>query len=114
MKKPLILLAAVATNAFASSYADHVNEVKAQRPYEKKKIENIDLLTTDMVIHYEQAVLLGTTPDYKEQTKISHFNSFLYAADNMCEDINLASCIYELVCEDKIPHNLKTSIMPCN
>ncbi len=113
MKKSLFALLALSSNAFAGMYDDHVKAVKNQRPYDHKKINHVALLTTDMVIHYEQAVVLGTTVDYEERTKIDHFDTFLNAADNMCGEIDLAGCIYDLVCEDKIIHNLNKTIMPC-
>ena len=114
MKKSFLAFLALGSNAFAGLYDGHVKAVKDQRPYDQKKINHVALLTTDMVIHYEQAVVLGTTVDYEERTKIRHFDSFLEAADNVCGEIDLAGCIYELVCEDKINHNLNTSVMPCN
>lgn len=114
MKKSLFALMALSSNVFAgASFEDHVKAVKDSRPYDAKKISNVGLLTVDMVIHYEQAVILGTTAAYEERSKIQHFDSFLNAADNMCGEIDLAGCIYDLVCEDKITHNLNTSIMPC-
>lgn len=114
MKKTIVTALALSSSAFAGNYADHVKAIKEARPYDLKKISNVDVLTVDMVIHYEQAVVLGTTAAYEERSKIQHFNSFLNAADNMCGEIDLAGCIYELVCENKIEHNLKRSMMPCN
>ena len=96
------------------AFENYVQAVKKENPEDEKRINQIALLTQDMVIHYEQAVVLGTTQDYEENTKIWHFNSFLKAADEKCEDIDLATCIYELVCSDSIPHNLATRQMPCN
>jgi hypothetical protein len=114
MKKSLFALLALSSNVFAgASFEDYIKAVKASRPYDTKKISNVGLLTVDMVIHYEQAVVLGTTADYEERAKIQHFDSFLNAADNMCGEIDLAGCIYDLVCEDKIIHNLNKTIMPC-
>lgn len=114
MKKSFFAFLALSSNAFAGSYADHVANVKAQRPYDTDKIKKVDLLATDMVIHYENAVVVGTTADYEERAKIYHFDSFLDASDKICGDIDLAGCIYDLVCEDKIDHNLNTTMMPCN
>lgn len=113
MKKSLFALAVISTNAFAGQFSDYVKSVKDQRPYEKKKIENLANLTVDMVIHYEKAVVLGTTPDYEENTKIRHFANFLDASDKMCNDIDLAGCIYDLVCNDQVIHNLNKEMMPC-
>lgn len=113
MKKSLFALAVISTNAFAGLYSDHVSSVKEQRPYEKKKIENLAHLTEDMVIHYEKAVLVGTTAVYEENTKIRHFDLFLDASDRMCNDIDLAGCIYDLVCNDQVIHNLNKEMMPC-
>lgn len=113
MKKSLLVFVALTSNAMAGVYEDHVKAVKAQRPYEKKKIEQLDDLTTDMVRHYDRAVVLGTTPEYEATSKIEHFNSFLRASDTVCGEINLAQCIYDLVCSDEIPHNLDTRMMPC-
>lgn len=114
MKKSLFAALAISSSAFAVDYAAHVKAVKESRPYDQKKISNVDNLTVDMVTHFEQAVIVGTTADYEERTKVRHFDSFLNASDNMCGEIDLAGCIYELVCEDKIIHNLNKSIMPCN
>lgn len=114
MKKSLFALLALSSNAFAGgAFEDHLKAVKDARPYDAKKISNVGLLTVDMVIHYEQAVVLGTTVAYEERSKIQHFDSFLNAADTMCGEIDLAGCIYDLVCEDKIEHNLNTTMMPC-
>ena len=113
MRKSLFALAVISTNALAGQFSDYVNAVKAERPYEKKRIENLAHLTEDMVIHYEKAVVLGTTADYEESTKIRHFASFLDASDKMCNDIDLAGCIYDLVCNDQVIHNLNTEMMPC-
>lgn len=114
MKKSLLVFVALTSNAMAGAYEDHVKTIKNQRPYEKKKIEQLDDLTTDMVKHYDQAVVLGTTSEYEATSKIEHFNSFLRASDTTCADIDLAKCIYELVCNDEISHNLDTRIMPCS
>lgn len=113
MKKTIVAGLALSSSAFAGNFDDHVKAIKEARPYDLKKINNVGLLTVDMVIHYEQAVVLGTTESYEELTKINHFDSFLNAADNMCGEIDLAGCIYDLVCEDKITHNLNKTIMPC-
>lgn len=113
MKKSLLVFAALTSNVFAGAYEDHIKAIKAQRPYEKKKIDQLDIMTSDLVKHYDLAVVLGTTPEYEATSKIEHFNSFLRASDTVCGEIDLASCIYELVCNDEIPHNLDTRIMPC-
>lgn len=113
MKKSAMALATLSLNALAADFADHVKKVKDARPMDRDKIDHMALLTTDLVIHYEQAVILGTSRDYEENTKIRHFDEFLKASDQMCEEINLTSCIYDLICEDVVNHNLKRSILPC-
>ncbi len=113
MKKIMLAVLALSSNAFAGAYDDYVQAVKDQRPSDQEKIDQVASLTNDMVIHYEPAVTIGTTSEYKERAKISHFNSFLDAADKKCGDIDLSACISQLVCENKIQHNLNTQIMPC-
>ena len=114
MKKSTLALSLMSINALASSFSDYVTSVKESRPEDADQISKVALLTQDIVIHYEKAVLLGTSKEYQEQTKIIHFKEFLKASDMQCEDINLTSCIYDLICEDEVKHNLKTSMMPCD
>lgn len=114
MKKLTFAMAAISVNAMAASFTQHVQELKFERPKDADKINHIALLTNDLVIHYEQAILVGTTADYEQTTLINHFNDFMYAADNQCEEINLTGCIYDLICEGEVRHNLKTSYMPCD
>lgn len=114
MKKQLLALTTLSLNAFAGDFSDHIKIMKDARPHEADKIDHLALLTTDLVIHYEQAVILGTSRDYEENTKIRHFNEFLKASEELCEEINLTSCIYDLICEDEVNHNLKRSILPCD
>jgi hypothetical protein len=114
MKKTSLALAAMSLNAMAANFVDHVQKVKAERPMDGKKIDHVAILTQDLVIHYEQAVILGTSKDYEERTLIGHFEEFLRASDEQCDEINLTGCIYDLICEEEVNHNLKTSIMPCD
>ena len=93
----------------------HVQSVLANRTADSDKIEHVALLAADFVRHYEQAVVLGTTADYQEQAMIWHFNSMLKGVDTQCSaDIDLFSCVHDLICEGKIVHNLHTGMMGCN
>ena len=103
---------AVTATAVAGDYASHVNAVKEARPYETEKISRVALLNEDMVRHYEQAVVLGTTADYEENTKIRHFYNMLDAVDKNCtEDIDLVSCVLEMVCDNAFPHNFNKRLI---
>lgn len=107
-------LTLAAKSMTGADFDAHVQSVVANRTADADKIEHVALLATDFVRHYEQAVVLGTTADYEEQTMIWHFNSMLNGVDTQCEDIDLFSCVHELICEGKIAHNLKTDMMGCN
>ena len=109
----LMALLALSTNVLVGDYDNHVANVKKQRPYETDKVEKVKVLASDMVLHYDKVVILGTTEEYAEVSKIWHFDAFLDAADKFCDDIHLVDCINELVCEQKIFHNLDTRRMEC-
>ncbi|MBY0517206.1 MAG: hypothetical protein K2P81_09870 [Bacteriovoracaceae bacterium] len=107
-------IAALITLA-SGDYSQHVNQVIEQRPLDEDKIRHVELLNTDYVIHYEQAVILGTTAAYEEQTKIWHFDQMLKAVDKNCSpEIDLAGCVHELVCSKAFPHNFDLRIMICD
>ena len=106
-------LTLAAKSMTGADFDAHVQNVIANRADDSDKIEHVALIATDFVRHYEQAVVLGTTPDYVEQTTIWHFNSMLNAADTKCADIDLFTCVHELICNGKISHNLNTRMMGC-
>lgn len=108
------LMALATKSLLAPDYNAHVQNVLEKKPEQADLIHNVDLLTVDYVIHYEQAVLLGTTADYEEQTKIHHFEAILAGAEKNCKDINLAYCVRKMICNKEIIHNLKLSIMNCD
>lgn len=107
-------LTLAAKSMTGADFDAHVQNVLANRAADTDKIEHVALLAADFVRHYEQAVVLGTTADYEEQTMIWHFNSMLKGVDTQCADIDLFSCVHELICEGKIVHNLNTGMMGCN
>lgn len=111
MKRLNFALATISLNTFAATYDQHVDALKNQRPQDADKIDHIAILTKDLVIHYEKAITLGTTPDYRNSTLKSHFNDFMEASDTVCEDIHLTTCIYDLICENKVRHNLNVKNM---
>jgi hypothetical protein len=108
------LLALATKSLLAPDYNDHVRQVLDKNPAKADLIHHVDLLAVDYVIHYEQAVILGTTADYEEQTKIHHFNAILAGAEKSCENIDLAHCVRKMICKKEIIHNLKLSIMNCD
>lgn len=108
------LIALATKSLVAPDYRDHVQKVLEENPEKADLIHKVDMIAFDYVIHYEQAVLLGTTPDYEEQTKIHHFNSILAGAEKSCSEINLAYCVRKMICNKEIVHNLKLSIMNCD
>lgn len=114
MKKLILPLMAASVSSFASTYVEHVNAVKGARPQDEARINHVAVLSEDLVIHYENAVVNGTTADYIELTKIQHFNSFLDASDEKCSEVDLTSCIYDLICMGEVTHNLNTDIFTCN
>jgi hypothetical protein len=108
------LLALATKSLLAPDYRAHVQTVLDKNPDQADLIHKVDMLAWDYVIHYEQAVILGTTPDYEEQTKIHHFNAILSGAEKNCEGIDLAYCVRKMICKKEIIHNLKLSIMNCD
>lgn len=108
-------LTLAAKSMTGADFDAHVQSVLANRTADSDKIEHVALLAADFVRHYEQAVVLGTTADYQEQAMIWHFNSMLKGVDTQCSaDIDLFSCVHDLICEGKIVHNLHTGMMGCN
>ena len=108
------LMALAAKSLVTPDYRAHVQSVLEQKPDQSDLIQRVEALAWDYVIHYEQAVILGTTADYEEQTKIHHFNAILNGAEKNCSEINLAYCVRKMICKGEIIHNLKLSIMNCN
>ncbi len=115
MQLSLAKFIALASQALVGAdYDAHIQSVIEARPTEAEKIRTVALLNTDYVIHYEQAVILGTTADYEEHTKIWHFDHMLHAVDTQCApEIDMATCVRDLVCEKKFPHNFNLRIMIC-
>lgn len=107
-------LTLAAKSLTVADYEAHIQEVMAQRSADADKVAHVALLNTDYVLHYEQAVILGTTAEYEEQTKIWHFDRMLEAVDNQCAEIEMVECVRDLVCNKKFPHNFNTRIMGCN
>lgn len=98
----------------ALNFEGHVQAVLEQRPADADRVQEAALIAQDLVLHYEQAVVLGTTAEYEEHSKIWHFSSILDAADTKCAaDIQLFSCVKDLICQGKIVHNLDTRRMDC-
>ena len=116
MQLSLAKFIALASQALVGAdYEAHIQATLEARPLETEKIRNVALLNTDYVIHYEKAVILGTTAEYEEQTKIWHFDQMLKAVDTQCApEIDMATCVRELVCEKKFPHNFSLEIMICD
>lgn len=109
-----LFLTMAAKSLTGADFDAHVQGVLAARPADDARITQVALLAQDWVQHYEQAVILGTTPEYEEQTKVWHFDQLLSGADAMCsDDINLFICLSDLVCDNQIGHNLNRDMMGC-
>lgn len=108
-----LFLTMAAKSLTGADFDAHVQGVLLDRPQDEARITQVALLAQDWVLHYEQAVVLGTTADYEEQTKIWHFEQMLKGADEMCSDINLFTCLSDLVCDNQIGHNLNRDMMGC-
>lgn len=107
-------LAYSAQTLMAIDYGAHVAAVKAKRPYELKRINKVDLITQDYVLHFEEAIILGTTEEYAEESKVWHFDQILEGSDKYCTDIDLAGCVKDLICENRISHNLDKQRLGCD
>jgi hypothetical protein len=108
------LMALASKSLLVSDYHAHVQKVVDTRPDETDKIYDISHLNVDYVIHYEQAILLGTTAEYEEHSKIYHFDKMLEAVDKNCNEIELATCVREMVCKKTFAHNFNLRLMNCN
>lgn len=107
-------LAYSAQTLIVMDYGAHVAAIKAKRPNELKRINKVDLITRDYVLHYEKAILLGTTEEYAETSQIWHFDQILEGSDKYCTEIDLAGCVKDLICENRIPHNLDKKRLGCD
>ena len=71
----------------------------------------------DLVLHYDQAVVLGTSnPEYiKGQQERLGLTLGQYLTEQRCGDIDLYSCAFELLCNGQIPiSNLRRDLLPCD
>lgn len=65
-------------------------------------INTLALEVNDWVIHYEKAVILGTSYEYEDTVKARIFNNILNNENQCKKDINLTTCAKDLICDDKI------------
>lgn len=115
MKKLLFALSTLSLNAFANPYADYVERALANRPDEKLKINKISVLAQDLNLHYDAAIISGTTKEYEFRANISLFQEMLDASDTQCsEDIDLNACLFDLLCKDQIQHSFDVRMFKAN
>jgi hypothetical protein len=115
MKKSLFVLAVLSLDAMAGleNCASSQKEATLQECKDFKR--HVAVIAKDYVVHYEKAIVKGTSSaDYLEKAINYHTEEmFKASSENCADDIQLSNCINDLLCNGKIANNLEVSWMDC-
>lgn len=79
--------------------------------------DDIQAVANDLVLHYDRAVILGTSSAsyIEEQKQVLGDILREKLTVEVCGEINLYTCALDLLCAGKIPAtNLRSDLLPCD